>query len=63
MSDTPTQLQRYSLGIVAANKPLDSDTIEVVPIEETPFISGEITDNIEKYQGESQGIMNDTYKV
>jgi hypothetical protein len=35
----------YSVGIVAANKKLDSREIEVVPFEKTPFISGEVSDD------------------
>lgn len=35
-------LHIYSLGMVANNKELDSDIIQVVPMESTPFIDGEI---------------------
>lgn len=35
----------YSVGTVAANKPLSSFVIEVVPQEDSPMIDGELTDN------------------
>jgi hypothetical protein len=36
----------YSIGIVAANKPQSTDLIEVSPVEEQPFLHGEITDHL-----------------
>jgi len=49
--DQPTisKLTFYSLGLVAANKALNSHVIEVTPVEDFPMLNGEITDNIEKY--------------
>ena len=44
-----SQFQFYSIGIVAANKKPSSNDIEVIPIEETPMIDGDATDNIDKY--------------
>lgn len=41
-----TKLHIYGLGIVAANKPLTSKDIEVTPIEDLPFLDGEISDNV-----------------
>jgi len=40
-----SKLHVYSLGIVAANKPLSTPNIEVTPIEEASMIDGELTDN------------------
>lgn len=48
--DHISKLHFYSLGIVAANKEVTSDTIEVVPIEEFPMLDGEVTDNKYKYE-------------
>lgn len=42
-----SQMHFFSVGIVAANKTLDSFDIEVVPVEQTPNLSGELTDNVE----------------
>lgn len=42
-----SKLRIFGLGIVAANKELRSKFIEVTPIETTPMLDGEITDNIE----------------
>lgn len=36
----------YSVGLVAANKPLNSKDIEVTPIEVLPMLDGEVTDNL-----------------
>jgi hypothetical protein len=41
-----SKLQLYGLGVVARNKPLDSQIVEVVPIEDSPMLDGELTDNI-----------------
>jgi hypothetical protein len=38
----------YSIGIVAANKKLDSHLIEAVPTEHVNFVDGELTDNKEE---------------
>lgn len=47
-----SKLQFYSLGIVAANKSLKSEMIEVTPVEEFPLLDGEITDNVESYKAD-----------
>jgi hypothetical protein len=44
-----TKLTFYSVGIVAANKPLSTDKIEVTPIETLPMIDGEMSDNLEEF--------------
>ncbi len=54
MNPNISKLQFYSIGIVAANKKLDTDLIEVVPMETTPMVDGELTDNIEKFEAKSQ---------
>lgn len=41
-------LQEFSVGIVAANKPLDSNLIEVSPIESLTMLNGELTDHYEE---------------
>lgn len=46
MKATMSQYQMYSIGIVAENKKLGSDVIEVCPIEITPLIDGEIQKGI-----------------
>lgn len=40
-----SKLRFYSIGIVAANKALSSNVIEVTPIEELPMLDGEISSN------------------
>ena len=48
-----SQLRFYSWGIVAAHKPINSNTIEVYAVETFPFVDGEVTDAIldETYSG------------
>lgn len=40
---TISKLVPYSIGVVAQNKVLSSNEIEVTPIEELPFVDGELT--------------------
>lgn len=58
-----SQLQFYSIGIVAANKNIKSKDIEVVPLEHTPLVSGELTDNVSKYKAKSKGAMKDSFSI
>lgn len=44
--DNKSKLEIYSIGIVAANKPSNSNMIEVTPIEDFSMLSGQITDNV-----------------
>lgn len=39
-----SEFKFYSIGTVAANKPLNSHEIEVLPIEANPMVDGELTD-------------------
>jgi hypothetical protein len=39
--------QPYSIGVVANDKDLNSDYIEVLPVEPLSMVSGEITDNVD----------------
>jgi hypothetical protein len=48
-----SKLQFYSLGIVASNKKLSSDKIEVTPVEEFPMLDGEISDNKVDYKADT----------
>lgn len=58
-----SKLQFYSLGIVAANKELNSSLIEVTPIEEFPMLDGEITDNINQYEANFKNAKEEPFKV
>lgn len=56
MSDIKlSKLYIYSLGVVAVNKELGSDIIEVTATEILPFLDGELTDNVQvdKIKGKS----------
>lgn len=44
-----SKLNFYSIGTAAENKALDSQFLEVVPLEDQPFLDGELTDNATKY--------------
>ena len=58
-----SKFHAHSLGIVAANKPLDSKIIEVTPIEDNPMASGELTDNIDIYEAKSSSTDGEAYQV
>lgn len=46
----------YSVGLVAANKPLNSKDIEVTPIEVLPMLDGEITDTLNTTVSKGTGL-------
>lgn len=56
-------LKIYSIGIVAANKPLDSNEIEVTPMEDTAANSGELTDNTTKYEAKGANSQGGTFSA
>lgn len=45
MEDQKTKFRMYSHGIVAANKALDSNDVEVTPTETNPMADGELSSN------------------
>lgn len=45
MTSSISKFVFYSLGTVAVNKPLDTDIVEVTPIEQTTMLNGEINDH------------------
>jgi hypothetical protein len=50
MSESRAMLEKYSIGVVAANKGLNTNVIEVLPAEHFPMVDGELTSNATKYQ-------------
>lgn len=50
MAESRAMLQKYSIGVVAANKALGSNIIEVMPAEHFPMADGELTTNATAYQ-------------
>jgi phage baseplate assembly protein gpV len=62
MSDF-SKLRPYSLGIVAKNKPLDTNTIEVTPYEDMLMLDGELTDNISTQQSKGQAADGTPYQT
>ena len=62
---TPTvsKLRIYSLGIVAANKQLNSNDIEVTPIEDLPMVNGALTDNASTYSSSATDAKGSTYQT
>ena len=57
-----SQLHLYSLGTVVANKPLDSNTIEVSLDEHAAFVSGELTDQVYGYGTSGQTSQGQAYQ-
>lgn len=58
-----SKLQFYSLGIVAMNKTLSSDLIEVTPVEEFPLLNGEITGNTDNYKAEFKNAQKEPFNL
>lgn len=57
-----SKLHIHSLGIVAANKVLSSNIIEVSPIEDTPMVDGELTDSFVDLSVKSQDAQGGSYE-
>lgn len=60
---TVSELKVYSLGIVAANKDLNSTIISVTPIEDTPMADGQLTDNTTAETATGVDAKGATYKT
>jgi hypothetical protein len=58
-----SKLQPHSIGIVAANKKLDSHIIEVTPTETVPMVNGEITDHQADYKAKGTDDTGAAYQV
>lgn len=58
-----SKLVFYSIGIVAANKPLSSKDIEVFCQEDSQFANGEITDNAAMYSATAKDASGATYSA
>lgn len=58
-----SQLQTYSIGIAAENKPLTSRTLNVTPIEQLPAIDGELTFNPEEQISTGTDTLGNQYEV
>lgn len=60
---SPSGYYIYSIGIVAQNKHLDSDFVQILPIEVTPYVDGELDSNPEKMDAEGKDKYGEDYKV
>lgn len=58
-----SKLHMYSIGIVATNKPLSTDEIEVLPIEVSTMVDGELSDNRETLSASAQDNNGSAYSV
>lgn len=58
-----SKLHFYSIGIVSANKHLDTNDIYATPIEITPFIDGELDARNEEVESEGVDGENQSYNV
>lgn len=56
-----SQLHLYSIGVVAANKPLSSYEIEVTPIEDATMANGELTDGFLEYTAKAKDASGGSY--
>lgn len=53
----------YSLGIVAVNKPLKTDIVEVTPVEHLTMLDGELNDHIKEVQLSSNNFDGSSYET
>lgn len=60
---TLSRLVFYSIGVVAVNKKLTSDFVEITPIEDIPYLDGEITDNFEEYKASGKDHLGNSFNV
>lgn len=58
-----SKMRFYSIGIVAENKKLSSNEIEVTPIEELPFLDGELNSKGTEYKGSAQDVSGRHYET
>lgn len=58
-----SNLRIISIGIVAIDKTIDSQYIEVYPIEMLPFLEGEISDNSDTISSTSKDANGQTYSI
>lgn len=57
-----SQFTHYSIGIVAIDKPLNSEWIEVSPIEVLPMLDGEVTDHVVSVSASGQDASGRQYE-
>lgn len=60
---TVSKLRFYSIGIVAANKPLNSKEVEVLPTEELPMMDGYLDDNLDSYNAQGTDASGKSYST
>ena len=58
-----SKLNQYSIGIVAVNKPLDTDIVEVSPVEYLTMMDGEINDHINEVKLKSKNFDGSSYET
>jgi hypothetical protein len=58
-----SMLRFYSMGLVAANKALNSNIIEVTPIEHLPFADGQLTDTGTSIQAQGTDVNGAQYST
>jgi len=58
-----SKVKFFSVGIVAENKALNTDVVEVSPVEELPLLDGEITDNATTTEVKGVDKDNTTYNT
>ena len=58
-----SKLRFYSIGIVAANKPLGSHDVEVTPVEELPMLNGELSAHAAPYSAKAVDAQGQAYSA
>jgi hypothetical protein len=60
---TISQLKIYSIGIVAKDKAVDSDEIEVLPVETFPMVNGELNTDVDIFKIKAVDSKNTPYEM
>ena len=63
MEPTTSKMRPYSIGIVAINKEIGKDTVEVLAIEDHPMVHGEITDHYDEYKVDGRDAAGTNYSI
>lgn len=57
-----SKLSFYNVGTAAENKALSSPFLEVTPLEDMPFVDGELTDNADKFKSKGKDSEGQSYQ-
>lgn len=62
-NSTPSKFHLYSYGIVASNKALNSQEVEVTPVEDLPMTDGQVTEQTSQFTGSGTDSRGNPYQT